>query len=106
MFRTCRHLMPTGRTCQSAAMRTSAYCYFHARLHLGLRRPRPDKKKILAEKLDSREAILSRVSLVIDGLATRKLDAGAAGRILYGLQIASDNLEPSRPTAKLPGSRP
>ena len=94
MFRTCRHPMPTGRTCQSAAMRTSAYCYFHARLHLGLRRLRLDKKKILAQPLDSREAIRSRVSLVIDGLATRKLDAGAAGRILYGLEIASRNLKP------------
>jgi len=104
MFRTCRHLMPTGRTCQSAAMRTSAYCYFHARLHLGLRRPRLNKKKILAENLDSREAIRSRISLVIDGLASRELDSGAAGRILYGLQIASENLEPSSPAAKPHGS--
>ena len=92
MFRTCRHLMPTGRTCQSPAMRTSAYCYFHARLHRGPHRPRPNKEKILAQKLDSREAIRSRVSLVIDGLVSKKLAPGAAGRILYGLQIASDNL--------------
>ena len=33
MYQECRHIMPNGVRCQSPALRGTAYCYFHTRLH-------------------------------------------------------------------------
>jgi hypothetical protein len=85
---TCRHQMPTRRNCQSPAMRTSAYCYFHARLHNRTgRAPRPGNTLRLPV-LDSREAVCEGLHQVMNQLLSGKIDSRKAGRILYGIQAA------------------
>ena len=33
MYSECRHIMPSGKKCHAAALRGTAYCYFHTRVH-------------------------------------------------------------------------
>ena len=93
LIRNCRHMMPTGATCQSPATRDSAYCYYHLRLHS--HHPRPLKPKDLPklEKLDSPHGIHVAITQVLNGLLARKIDPRQAGRALYGIQIASQAVE-------------
>lgn len=89
---TCRHLMPTGRNCQSPAMKTSAYCYYHARLHNRTGGAPRRKNTPQLPVLDSREAICEGLHTVMNLLVAGKIDPRKAGRILYGIQMASDQL--------------
>jgi len=89
-IRTCMHIMPTGRACQSPAMRESAYCYFHipARRHF--------RAAVTAFKLpilDSPRAIQLAVCEVSNLLLSNKIDVKKAGRLLYAIQIAASHLE-------------
>lgn len=93
LIRNCRHIMPTGANCQSPAMRDSAYCYYHARLHSHYPRPRKPKNLPKLENLDSRRAIQVAITEVLNGLLARKIDPRQAGRALYGIQMASQAVE-------------
>ena len=100
-IRTCRHLMSNGRNCHSPAMRTSAYCYYHARLHKAKHRPHQSGNPFQLPPLDSPGAILESLHQVMNLLLARKIDPPCAGRLLYGIQMASGKLagqrKPSRP---------
>jgi hypothetical protein len=82
--------MPTGRTCQSPAMRTSAYCYYHARLQ---RRTHVPRKQLQLPALDSPSAIRNGVTQVLNHMLAGKIDPRGAGRALHGIQMASAQLE-------------
>ncbi len=101
--------MPTGRSCQSPAMRESAYCYFHARRGLASRSNRA-RNQLKLPVLDSPQAIRTSVAEVANGILAGTIDARRAGRILYGIQIASAVLDRTtkipRPTQPAPVSTP
>jgi hypothetical protein len=96
ILRTCRHLMPTGRTCQCVAMTTSAYCYYHARLHNRTGRVTKPRNTLQLPVLDSREAVCEGLHKVMNLLLAGKIDSRKAGRILYGIQTAVGQLNNER----------
>ena len=92
LIRNCRHIMPTGSTCQSPAMLNSAYCYHHARLHRHYPPPQKPRNFPQLQALDSRRAIQVAITEVLNGLLSRKIDPRQAGRALYGIQIVSQTV--------------
>ena len=100
MVHQCRHIKSNGIQCGSPALRDAAFCYFHAKAH----RPKP-KDPVWADLgfplLEDPSAIQISVSEVLEAIVCSRLDPRRAGLILYGLQIASQNIERrrSRPAA-------
>ena len=97
MYLECRHIMPSGAKCHSPAMRGTAYCFFHApgrRNAQGQRRAH--KKSLKLPGLVDCEAVNIALVQVLNAIASSKLDPGNAGQLLFGLRIASDNLQTTR----------
>lgn len=96
----CRHIMPTGRTCKSPAMRGSAYCYFH---HGPQGSPRRASRRAT---LDARLEIdpvtdPASVSLnadrILRALATNQISTSKAAILFQGLQTVLASMPPLEP---------
>lgn len=94
MYQECRHIMPSGVRCHSPALRGMHYCYFHTRLHrLASAQGGGKEEPLNLHVLEDRSAIQLALSQVLNALGSSKLDPRRAGLFLYGLQIASQNVE-------------
>jgi hypothetical protein len=86
--------MPNGKRCHSPLLRGTNYCYFHTGLHrLAADKNPAAEATIKIPVLEDRSAIQIALAQVLNGLASSKLDPRRAGLFLYGLQIASQNVE-------------
>jgi hypothetical protein len=94
----CRHIKTNGRRCEAPALKTSFWCFFHARSHARHRGIRPENKKLpippdalnLPELEDS-NAIQVAISLVVNALGIGHVDEKRARALLAGLKLASHN---------------
>jgi hypothetical protein len=94
MCNECRHIMPNGCKCNAPALRGKPYCYFHTRLHTYAKAPpRAPEEPLKLPVLEDRSAIQLALAQVFDALGSSRLDPRRAGLFLYGLQIASQNVE-------------
>jgi hypothetical protein len=90
----CRHIMPNGTRCHSPVLRGTHFCYFHTRLHrFAAEKAQGKQEPIEIPVLEDRSAIQVALAQVLNGLASAKLDPRRAGLFLYGLQIASQNVQ-------------
>lgn len=99
-YQLCRHVMTNGVQCQSPALRSGEHCFFHTRLY---QRHIPFREQVKTEgvqvpgqhiqltPLEDRDSIQVSLSLVVNALATGKLETRRAMAILYGLALASQN---------------
>jgi len=106
MYATCRHIMLSGLSCQSPAIRGSAFCYFHGR------RIPPQAKSLSAEHrveipttLDQ-NGIPHALHSVLQGLADGRVSARRASILLLGLQMACNHPETRSPVPAAPTSDP
>ena len=90
----CRHLMTTGVNCQAMALKGKPYCYSHARLH-GLKAEPPIRgmENLRLPVLIDHNAIQLARALVMDALASGRINTNYAGLIFYGIEIASQNID-------------
>ena len=94
MAQLCRHIMPNGTRCHSPLLRGTPYCYFHTRLHrIATEKTQGKEEPISIPVLEDRSAIQVALAQILNGLASSKLDPRRAGLFLYGLQIASQNVQ-------------
>jgi hypothetical protein len=94
MCHECRHIMPNGSKCRAPALRGQPYCYFHTRLHTYAAAPaRAPDSPLKLPVIEDRSAIQIALAQVFDALGSSQLDVRRAGLFLYGLQIASQNVE-------------
>jgi hypothetical protein len=94
MYYECRHIMPNGARCHSPSLKGAHFCYFHTRLHHLANAPAPSADQPLKLPiLEDRSAIQVALSQILGALGSEKLDPRRAGLFLYGLQIASQNVE-------------
>jgi hypothetical protein len=84
--KTCRHLMPNGRTCQSPAMRGSAYCYFHGPQNRPRRASKPTESEFEIGLLDDPSCIPIIGNQILQAMAANRLSKGRASVILQTLQ--------------------
>ena len=107
MYQLCRHIMPNGTRCHSPALLGTPYCYFHTRLHcFAAEKSHGGEEPIKISVLEDRSAIQIALAQVLNGLASSKLDPRRAGLFLYGLQIASQNVERKRTSSQSQRSLP
>lgn len=96
----CRHILTNGHRCKSPALRESAWCFYHRNLHdrhSPYRHTETTKGylcpglHIQLTALEDRESVQVALSVVINALATGRLETKRATALLYGLQLASAN---------------
>ena len=96
----CRHIRTNGTRCKSPSLTAEKWCYFHHRLHDRHKTYRHTEatrgylvpgQHIELTALEDRESVQVALSVVINALATGKLDIKRATALLYGLQLASNN---------------
>jgi hypothetical protein len=99
-YELCRHVKTNGLQCKAAALSGGLWCYFHHRLHQrhdAFRHTQATRGYLVAGQhieltaLEDRESVQVALSVVINALATGKLDIKRATALLYGLQLASNN---------------
>jgi hypothetical protein len=88
--KTCTHIKVTGVRCGSPALRAQAFCYFHQRMHRGVRTP-PEARLHPIALLEDGESIQTALMEVINGLMRNSLDFKRATLILRALHIAVKN---------------
>jgi hypothetical protein len=93
MYQLCRHIKTNGLRCQSPAMHTSAYCYFHTRMIKAAKTPVSFMDTIQLPPLEDRASILLAITQVLNALLGSRIDDRRARVLLYALQIASQNLK-------------
>ena len=93
MYFECRHIKPNGSRCQAPALQGMPYCYFHNRLHRSQKVVAREDESVELPLLEDRSSIQLALSRVLSALGSAKLDTRRAGLFLYGLQIASQNVE-------------
>jgi hypothetical protein len=91
----CRHIKTNGRRCQSPTRAHSAFCCHHQRHHPA--RPciidaNPALSAHVLHPLHNARSIQHALSMVLSALANNQLRPSLAGKMLYALQLASDNL--------------
>jgi hypothetical protein len=97
----CRHIRTNGNRCGSASLRGEHFCYFHHASH----KPgaRADAEAIAAgypiqqpvlhfDSFEDRPSVQLCLLEVMNRIANNSLDLKRGGILLYGLQIASNNL--------------
>src|SRR5271168_592103 len=96
----CRHIKTNGLQCHDPSLNDAPYCYFHTRLHqrhAAFRHTPATRGYLIPSQhieltaLEDRESVQVALSVVINALATGKLDIKRATALLYGLQLASNN---------------
>jgi hypothetical protein len=92
MYQICRHIKTNGQRCQSRALRTSAYCYFHARVHHKPKAKGYNWDDIELPLMEDSAAIQIAISRIADACLNQRLDARRTGLLLYAVQIAAQNL--------------
>jgi hypothetical protein len=100
MYFECRHIKTNGSRCQSPALKGMPYCYFHDRLHRAKKTVAREDESLELPLLEDRSSIQVALSRILSALGSAKLDTRRAGLFLYGLQIASQNVD--RGTSVLP----
>ena len=99
----CRHIRTNGRRCGTPSLRGEHLCYQHHAAH----RPeaRRDAEAIAVgypiqlpvlhfDSFEDRPAVQRCLLEVMNRIANNSLDLKRGGLLLYGLQIASNNLPP------------
>ncbi|HEX4284500.1 MAG TPA: hypothetical protein VHZ28_05370 [Terracidiphilus sp.] len=83
----CRHIMPTGRNCQSPAMRGNAYCYYHyGPQKSGRRASRPIEAKLEIEVNFDPASIALNADRILQALASNQITSSRAAIMFQGLQ--------------------
>ena len=93
MYQLCRHIKTNGMRCQSPALRESAYCYFHSRIHTLAKAKTSVWDNLKLPLLEDSASIQVAISQIVDASLSSRLDARRTGLLLYALQIASQNID-------------
>jgi hypothetical protein len=99
-YELCRHIKTNGTRCKAPSLTGAVWCYFHQRLHhrhSAFRQTEATRGYLIPSQhvelttLEDRESVQVALSVVINALATGKLETKRAVALLYGLQLASNN---------------
>jgi hypothetical protein len=101
MYLECRHILTSGNKCRAAALRGKAYCYFHFNAHLQRHTAKNSRylsytPDLQIPLLEDPSAIQLAISEVVQAIAQNRMDPKRAGRLLYGLQLASINVKKAK----------
>lgn len=97
----CRHILTDGRRCGSPALRRQSFCYYHHTTRKPAPHPALLRRSSTLElpRMEDRSAVQYSISEVLRAIAEDAIDPRRASLLLYGLQIASNNLPREDPKA-------
>jgi hypothetical protein len=84
--KTCRYIMPTGRTCKSPAMRGSAYCYYHDPQKSPSRVSKVTESEFEIEPLTDPSSIPAIANQILLAMAANRISKSRAAVMFQGLQ--------------------
>jgi hypothetical protein len=90
MYLACRHIKPNGVRCQSPALRSHAFCYFHSKLHSATRIGFADDFRLPLP--EDAAAIQISIGRIFEALLASRIDSRQSAQLLWGLQIASQTI--------------
>jgi hypothetical protein len=88
--KTCTHIKISGVRCGSPSLRGEQFCYYHQRMHRGVRTPPQSRLHPLA-CIEDKESIQAALAEVINALLRNTIDMKRATLILRALHIAVKN---------------
>jgi hypothetical protein len=93
-FETCSHVKEDGVYCDSPALRSRKYCYYHLmqrgrRLRLALAQGRNEPAQLILPPLENLGSMSVALSEIVQALAAGQLDHRSAGLMLYAIQQAA-----------------
>ena len=88
----CTHIKVSGVRCGSPALRGEQFCYFHQRMHRGVRTP-PQARLHPIALIEDEESIQAALMEVINALMRNTIDLKRATLILRALHIAVKNAQ-------------
>src|SRR5579859_6600512 len=88
--RSCIHIKVSGIRCGSPSLRGEQFCYFHQRMHRGVRTP-PQARLHPVAMIEDEESIQAALMEVINALMRNTIDLKRANLILRALHIAVKN---------------
>ena len=88
----CTHIKITGVRCGSPSLRGEQFCYFHQRMHRGVRTP-PQARLHPIALIEDEESIQAALMEVINALMRNTIDLKRATLILRALHIAVKNAQ-------------
>ena len=88
--RSCIHIKVSGIRCGSPSLRGEQFCYFHQRMHRGVRTP-PQARLHPVALIEDEESIQVALMEVINALMRNTIDLKRASLILRALHIAVKN---------------
>jgi hypothetical protein len=97
MIQTCHHVMPNGLSCQSPAMRGSAFCYFHGRRIAPQRKQSTAVTRIEIPSNLDRNGVAHIIHQILNGLGNGSMSPRRASILIHGLQMAMENPPESDP---------
>jgi hypothetical protein len=86
----CTHIKISGVRCGSPSLRGQQFCYYHQRMHRGVRTPPQSRLHPLA-CIEDKESIQAALAEVINALLRNTIDMKRATLILRALHIAVKN---------------
>jgi hypothetical protein len=88
--KTCTHIKISGIRCGSPSLRGEQFCYYHQRMHRGVRTPPQSRLHPLA-CIEDKESIQAALAEVINALLRNTIEMKRATLILRALHIAVKN---------------
>jgi hypothetical protein len=88
--KTCTHIKISGVRCGSPALRAHEFCYYHQRMHRGVRTP-PQARLHPIALIEDRESIQVALMEVLNGLMRNTIELKRAALMLRALHIAVKN---------------
>jgi hypothetical protein len=88
--KSCTHIKISGIRCGSPSLRGEQFCYYHQRMHRGVRTPPQSRLHPLA-CIEDKESIQAALAEVINALLRNTIDMKRATLILRALHIAVKN---------------
>ncbi len=89
MYRTCRHIKPNGLRCESPALRSGNFCYYHSKTHIIGADPNEKFGALQLPTPEDSSAIQLSIARISDAIINGRIDQKKATSLLYGLQIAA-----------------
>jgi hypothetical protein len=92
----CRHTKTNGRLCQSPAVSSSAFCYYHQKVRRTHRRAPaigPGFSQNVLHSLRNANSIQQALAMVVCGLANGQIHPNQATPMLSALRLAIKNTD-------------
>jgi hypothetical protein len=95
--------MTSGKKCEAPALKGEHYCYYHTRHHIAANKKILPQDSIEIPVMEDRYSVQLALVEVLRHLVNNNIDRHRAGLLLYGLQIASQNVDrkPIEPRGKI-----